>query len=145
MRVIIVISLLATVAVQATEIYRWVDEKGAVHFGDRPTTQAAEKITINNSPDDDATYQNELGKQSRLLEIYTEERQEQKQLMEKITEEKAILARNCNLAKNNLNEMKNASYIYEDTDDPFNPRILSNAERTTETTRAEAEVEKWCN
>ena len=38
---------LATDAMAAEEIYRWVDENGAVHFGDRPPENAAaEQISI---------------------------------------------------------------------------------------------------
>ncbi|MCK4950814.1 MAG: DUF4124 domain-containing protein, partial [Gammaproteobacteria bacterium] len=37
---------LALIPVQA-DVYRWVDEDGAVHFGDRPANkQSAEKIEI---------------------------------------------------------------------------------------------------
>ena len=137
--------MLATTTVHAAEIYKWVDENGKVHYGDHPTAQAAEKIIIHKSANADANYQNELEKQTRLLEIYTEERQEQQQLQEKIREDNATRDRNCNLAKKNLAGMKTASFLYEATDDPLNPRILNQTERATETAKAETAVQRWCN
>jgi hypothetical protein len=42
-----ILVLSATDAIAENEIYRWVDENGVVHFGDRPGGQAkAEKIDI---------------------------------------------------------------------------------------------------
>ena len=42
--------LLATDAMAKDDVYRWVDEKGVVHFGDRPPKQAdAEQINIHPS------------------------------------------------------------------------------------------------
>ncbi|MBF8268575.1 MAG: hypothetical protein HW386_284 [Gammaproteobacteria bacterium] len=142
--IIILSSLLTTVVVQAAEIYKWVDENGKVHFGDRPEARTAEKIIIHNSAHGDTTYQNEVEKQTKLLEVYTDERQEQQQLKEKAREDKATRVKNCNLAKNNLAGMKTASFLYEPTKDPFNPRVLSQAERGAETAKAEAAVQQWC-
>jgi len=34
----------------ATDIYRWVDEHGTVHFSDKPTDERAEKIGSENFP-----------------------------------------------------------------------------------------------
>ena len=139
-----IVNLLLPGSVHAAEIYKWVDEKGAVHFEDRPTAQATAKIIIKNSGNHDKAYQDELVRQNKLLEVYTDERQELHQRKEKIREEKQLRDSNCNLARKNLAEIKTASYLYEATTDAFNPRILTAAERSAETTKAEAAVQYWC-
>ena len=48
---IVVLVLSATNAVAKNEVYRWVDENGVVHFGDRPDGQTnAEQVDIQKSP-----------------------------------------------------------------------------------------------
>lgn len=128
----------------AVEIYKWIDEKGNVHYGDLPSDQTAEKIDIKNSTGVDPAYQYQLDKQTRLLEILNEERQERKENKVKIKLENEKRKANCILAKKYLDETKNASFLFQRTDDPLNPRILSHAERAKETAKAEAEVQRWC-
>lgn len=48
----LVLALLGAVAVQATEIYKWVDEEGNVHFGDRHEGEEVERLTIESRPTD---------------------------------------------------------------------------------------------
>lgn len=46
MRVLLIAVLLASTAVaSAGEVYKWVDQDGKVHYGDRPKTQPAEAVT----------------------------------------------------------------------------------------------------
>lgn len=45
MRKLILALLLLTGAVSAAEVYKWTDDKGRVHYGDRPH-QSAEKLNV---------------------------------------------------------------------------------------------------
>lgn len=135
--------LLATA--QSAVVYKWVDEKGNVHFDDHPPAQEAEKIIIENKARQDKEYHEYLDRQTKLLEIYQEENQDRQQEMEKTRKEKELRRDNCRLARKNLNSIKTASYLYQATDDPRNPRILSNSERDSATARAEADIKRWCN
>ena len=128
----------------SAEIYKWVDEKGVVHFGDRPSQQEAEKIIINTDVRKDLDYHEQLDNQTKLLEIYEEERQEKDLEQEKTNKDNQLRQHNCGLAEKNLNSIKSASYLYQATDDPRNPRILTNAERAAALDRAEADVKRWC-
>ncbi len=48
---IVMLVLSATNAVAKNEVYRWVDENGVVHFGDRPDGQTnAEQVDIQKGP-----------------------------------------------------------------------------------------------
>ncbi len=42
--------LLALHAAQATDLYRWVDKNGKVHYGDTPDQEEAEKLRISAPP-----------------------------------------------------------------------------------------------
>ena len=50
MLLIVAFAILATDAIAEDEIYRWVDENGVVHFGDRPPANAeADQVSIQTS------------------------------------------------------------------------------------------------
>lgn len=48
----VALGLALTLAVPAfaNEIYRWVDDDGVVHFGDRPEHERAESLTVRTAP-----------------------------------------------------------------------------------------------
>ena len=59
-----------------SEVYRWVDDDGETVYGDKPGTDNAEKIKINNAPKKDQSHQERLKKQQKLLNAIQEERDE---------------------------------------------------------------------
>ena len=44
-------------AVYAGDIYKWTDEEGNVHFGDRPDGESSERLAIQSKPTDPARIQ----------------------------------------------------------------------------------------
>lgn len=54
MRIQVLVMLTAAVLLQAgqasAEIYKWVDENGQVHYSDRATAPAADKVTVQAAP-----------------------------------------------------------------------------------------------
>jgi len=55
MRLIIVLALwLMAIALSAAEVYKWVDDNGVVHYGDRRPDQAAETVDIKVAPPADS-------------------------------------------------------------------------------------------
>ncbi|MFQ5658853.1 MAG: DUF4124 domain-containing protein [Gammaproteobacteria bacterium] len=129
----------------SAEIYKWTDRDGYVHYGDHPTNTAAEKIKIKKAPGHNSGLQQRLEKQRRLLEIYDEDRQEKKINQANAREEKKKREANCVLAKKNLKETRNASFLYEDSGDASKPHILSDQERTRVESRAELYIKQWCD
>jgi hypothetical protein len=125
-------------------VFKWEDEAGQIHYGDRPAGPAAKKIYIRAPDSPDPAYQLQLERQFRLLHIYTDERIEQQQLEQEQTKNRAARRENCNLAQRSLESIRTARFLYESTGDPFNPRVLSNEERAQATTRAESAVQTWC-
>ncbi len=47
MRLILICCVCLTLsAANASEVYRWVDENGVVHYSDRPVVEAAERVAV---------------------------------------------------------------------------------------------------
>lgn len=126
------------------EIYKWIDENGNTHFGDKPQNQDAEEIEISTKAAVDDDMEERRQKQQRLLEVFDEERQEKKARKAAQRQEKIKRKAKCNEAKKYLQEVKDAGFLYNDTEDPNNPEILSTAEREKTTAKAQARVERWC-
>lgn len=100
-RILITLLFLSPSIVQS-EIYKWVDENGNVHFDDRPGGGNKEKIeikTTNTSSSSDTELQERLEQEKKLLEIYEEERQEKKLKKAEQREEKMKLKKKCAEAK----------------------------------------------
>ncbi|MGL6162466.1 DUF4124 domain-containing protein [Microbulbifer sp.] len=96
---IIALSLSAAMAT-AEEVYRWVDEEGKVHFGDRPPAQAAAKnvegeLRPINSADGGAP-QKAPRQQDKLQQEY-ESRRQRKEL-----QHRQQMARACHNARRQL-------------------------------------------
>ena len=85
-----------------SEIYKWIDENGNVHFDDRPGSGNKEKIeikTTETSSSPNTELQDRVEQEKQLLEIYEEERQENKLIKAEQREEKMELKKKCVQAK----------------------------------------------
>ena len=144
LRWLLLVLLLVISLSSSAEIYKWVDENGNTHFGDKPPNQAAEEIEISTKATVDDDMEERRQKQQRLLEVFDEERQEKKAKKAEQKQEEIKRKAKCSEARKYLQEVKDAGFLYNDTGDPNNPEILSNAEREKTTAKAQARVERWC-
>jgi Domain of unknown function (DUF4124) len=128
----------------SAEVYKWVDEKGKTHYSDKPHDEKAETVQIKKTPELDPTHKSRAEKQRRLLKVLDEERQETKQRKAAATAEKHKREANCAKAKKELQNMKNASFLYKESNDPKNPLIYSDKERAHFTEEAKKAVQHWC-
>ncbi|MBB3060562.1 DUF4124 domain-containing protein [Microbulbifer rhizosphaerae] len=96
----IIALLLSAAAATAEEVYRWVDDEGKVHFGDRPPAQAAAKNIegelrpINSA--DGGTARNAPRQQAKLQQEYESRRQRDAQ------QRQQQMARACHNARRQL-------------------------------------------
>ena len=61
------------------DVYKWTDEEGKVHYGDKPSTDSPiEVIDVENAPVYDKDLQQRLEKQKKLLDEYEEEREKKR-------------------------------------------------------------------
>ena len=140
----LLILLAQPASLPATDIYKWIDENGNVHYGDKPADNHAEQVYVTKVPISDDDLKQRITRQQRLLDVLEEERQKHKQSQ---GDQKAALEQrqsNCQAARKNLEIILASSYLYVETDDPYNPKVLSEEDRDSATTKAHKEVTEWC-
>jgi hypothetical protein len=128
---------------QAGEIYRWTDEAGAVHYGDRPVGAGAQKMAPAPAPAIDPDMQRRRSYQRRLLNAYEEERDMARDEQARMRREESLRREKCRLAREMLRGYTEAAAVY--TSDDAGRRIaLSDTERETVTDAARRDVSRWC-
>jgi len=135
-------------AVAADNVYKWLDKNGKVHFGDRPPpdASASEALDIKSLPkaSDDAPSDTERrARQRRLLDSFEHDRAEKKHARAEDKERRKAQALKCLHAKDDLDQMRQASYLY-DLNAAGEKIIQSAAERQQATLRLEKLIKKNC-
>lgn len=132
----------------AAEVYKWVDKNGKTHFGDKPPPHVtgAETLDVrpaptsgNHAPSDAAR----RARRQRLLDDYAEQRSEKKLAAEKKKQQEQERKRRCAQARDNLENMRNASYLY-DLDDKGERVVHSNESRQKMEREAERLIAQHC-
>lgn len=142
---VFVTTLLQAPGIQAAEVYRWVDADGRVQFGDRPPADAqAEQIEVGDQEPISGDLDQRRERRERLLDVMEEERAREDRAMAEDAEQESRRRANCAKATETARQLEDARFIYEPTDDPYNPRVLDDAERTRAAERARRDVEEWC-
>ncbi len=139
-----IISILSCLSNVNAEVYKWVDENGKIVYGDKPTTSDANEIIIKKAPVKDSVVQGRNTKQSKLLDVMKQERNERNALIKEEKKKKHEQEKMCADARKKLQKMKDASYLYQETDDPNNPIIMSDEERKAEEKKLEKYIKKNC-
>ncbi len=123
-------------------VYKWVDERGQVHYGDNPPEDNAEEITIEKRTIKEQVDRSDY--QNRVADSLSEERQRKQEIKDKHMEEQDRLMEYCQRAKDKLERIKNARYLYGKDED--GDRIVLNEEQRAEATeKAMEEVQKNCS
>lgn len=129
----------------ATGIYKWVDERGKVHYGDKPPTETVEKIDIkaqgSGAPAPDESERRI--QQRRLLNMFQEEREAARARVHKEKQRKARAQKNCNIARDRLRSLRQAAYLYN-LDEQGKRVIISDEKRKLAISDAQAAVNDWC-
>ena len=73
-----------------------------------------------------------------------EERDEKKAKKDETREKKEKQQQQCAKIKKELQKAKDASFLYEDTDDPNNPKILTDDERKSEIDKYSKYINENC-
>lgn len=141
---LIMMSALAP-SVQAA-VYKWVDEQGKVHYGERPRGAQAEELKI--KPQSEAQTKpidpaHRLERQKRLLQSYENKRQAEKKQRQKSAEVEAENQRKCTEARDQLKGYEEARYLYN-LDGKGERKILTDAERAKETAELRDAIRKYC-
>ncbi|MEX2524219.1 MAG: DUF4124 domain-containing protein [Gammaproteobacteria bacterium] len=136
--------LLPPDALIAAEVYKWTDESGRVHYGDKPTNNNAVPLEIRKDPPSESGMEARRQKRDVLLEAFDEDRRRKKEQEAAARREAEERNKRCAKARKRLGKVVNAGFLYKKTDDPRNPRVLTEEERKVETERLHSQVEQWC-
>ncbi len=126
------------------EVYKWIDENGKIVYGDKPTSTDADKIKIKSAPVHDPVVQGRNKRQNKLLNVMQQERGERDTLKKEEKQKKEEQMSICVDARKELQEIKDASFLYRNTDDPNNPEIITDEERKAEELKYEKYIIKYC-
>ena len=129
----------------SAQIYKWTDEDGQVHYGDRPGNPDSVQMQIRQPNSVSAADTLREKQRLRLLDVLNEERNEriENDQNERLVREERQTK--CNEARRYLQMILTSGYLYKDTSDPLNPKILTNEERNAETLSAQNTVNEWCS
>ncbi|MGH8613202.1 MAG: DUF4124 domain-containing protein [Gammaproteobacteria bacterium] len=123
------------------KVYKWVDEHGKVHYGDR-SLPGAQSVRLD-VPEVTPIPGEREQKRERLLQVLEEQRQEKQEEVEAKKKLKQERERNCNLAKDQLRNYEQAGYIYE-IDNKGNRVIYDEEKQTAAVQTARDTVKQWC-
>ncbi len=142
--IIVLLMYFFGLAAQAAGVYKWVDEQGKVHYGDRPGNNNASKIAVPSSPSpSDKTLSERNAKRDKLLQTMEEERKLKEEEGLKTKQKEAERARRCIEAKDTVRRYERARYIYTPTEGD-KEIILSEDERKKAMDEARKAVVEWC-
>ena len=141
---LLIASVLLTTPLPA-EVYKWVDEQGQVHFGDRPPDTAAKPLQLNTpiSPPWADSLEDRRKAQQRLLEVYREERQEKQAAAQREQRQQASRNEKCQQARQRYARFESAGGIYQ-KDDIGERSYLDRAAREQFMQNLRKEVKQWC-
>lgn len=144
-RSLIWILLLLVTSLAEAGVYKWVDEQGRVHYGDKPTSTTADEINVKDQP---APQQSESAvsrkeKQQRFLRAREDERKEKQQALAEEKQKRAEAERNCERAKKEYDKYRYAGSIYVKGKDGEREHLSFKQREAYEASLA-ARVKKWC-
>ncbi|MFV8780860.1 DUF4124 domain-containing protein [Microbulbifer sp. SA54] len=137
----LLIVLAASLPAAAGELYRWVDDEGKVHFGDRPPLEAkAEAVGSQLKPLNraDAPRQQTLPDRHRADQI---ERDYQDQKRQQLQSQQRQRQAACSRAQRSLRILKGPVYF---VDAEGNKSTISEREREQRARELEAQIRQSC-
>lgn len=133
----------------SAEIYRWVDEQGRVHFGDRPNDPAAETVDVPRRPSSSrptetaAPPTDEPSRLQRWLRAKDEERADQRRTERAERRQTRQRRANCRKARKNWDYYQQGGVFYETRPDGSR-HFLDDREMTAEIDRVRRSVRRYC-
>ncbi|MGB5453972.1 MAG: DUF4124 domain-containing protein [Sedimenticolaceae bacterium] len=130
--------LLSVPSVPAAEVFRWTDESGQVHYGERPPLEGADRIELPQSgspaPGVDAGIAQRRERQGRLLDAYEYERAQKKARQALEEEQRQKAATRCARIQQYWRRLSYAGPVYQTRADGTR-EYLSDPQRESEKAR----------
>ena len=125
---ILLIFLIYTPFPGSAEVYKWVDEHGQTHYGEKPPAANAAEVKIQDAPGVDESVQKRNEESDKLLKVYEEERNIRNEEKQKAEEKERKRAEECMIAENDLRDMQQQGLAYYELDDKGKRKYLSDTE-----------------
>lgn len=136
--------LLLGAAPSSAELYRWVDERGQIHYSDRPAHSQPHEIGVRPPTSAGQAPDQRMDKTRRLLNAYEVERQQQREQRAKQKQQAEERRRNCLQARDNLRQYSESGSVYR-LDDEGKRLYLSEQERAALVARHRQAAAEWCD
>ncbi len=145
-RLLAMLMLILASSIATAEVYKWVDDQGAVHYGDRPPATAIDSrsMTLPPAPTRDPDHDQRTLKQQRLLEAFDAERAEREQAAAESAAAKREREYRCEKASRDLARFERANIVYT-TNDSGARVYMSDEERQKATVEARLWIGKHCS
>lgn len=147
MRLWFVIVLMTSVTANAAEIYRWTDERGQVHYGERPPDDRAQSMDIptgsTSAPRLQADEAARRARQQRLLEAYEYERARKAERAAQAASKASQLAVQCERLRNQWRRLNYGGPVYFQGEDGER-RYLDEQQRAAEKNRLRPAYREAC-
>ncbi len=129
----------------AAEVYKWVDEKGVTHYGEKPPpNQKSKQVIIRDTGPRQVVGPDGAAAALKDKDIQFRQRQTLREQEEvKVAQEKAARDRWCREARMQLGDLKTMRRIY-DLNDKGERVYKSDTERDAELATREAELNQRC-
>lgn len=127
------------------ELYRWVDDKGQVHFGDQARDASTRAIKPHSQPPTQGNQQQQrMQKTRKLLNAYQIERQQLREKKAKQKKQAEKRKRDCIRARDTLRQYTDYGNIYRLGEDGKR-EYLSDTERAALVQRSREAVARLCS
>jgi hypothetical protein len=128
----------------SAEIYKWVDDQGRTHYGDKPADEADSLQVDVSKKGHIASDADRSEKRQRLLDAMQEDRQRKQQQAEKQREQKQYAQRQCTIARDRLKQYESVGYLYR-LDQDGNRIVIPTEKRDQLTEKLRDDIRKNCN
>ncbi|VAW63203.1 hypothetical protein MNBD_GAMMA11-2319 [hydrothermal vent metagenome] len=131
-----------SLSVQA-EVYKWVDEQGKTHYGDKPVNNAQQMEMDTEAKGHINTGQTRENKRRRLIDAFEEDRTRDNEEKQKKRQKKEKYKRKCVWTKDRLRRYERARYLY-DLDSDGNRVVIPDVDRQKSMDALRRQAKKYC-
>ena len=126
------------------EIYKWTDDAGNVHYGDKPVKNSSQlEINAETANSVGEIKESREERRRRLLDAMQEDREEKDKQKAEREKKQNKLNRQCTIAKDRLQTYERSSSLYN-LDKNGNRITLSDEERKKATDKLRSQIKKYC-
>ncbi len=139
-KLLLFIGMLLPILATAGEVYKWVDDEGNVHFGDKPQPNVKSETVKIDKHTPDQNYRDRMESIKQNAESRREASVEKKAEQQKLSEQNAS---RCQDAKRRLYPLKQKIRVFN-YDDAGERKYIDDEDRANRIKRLEAIVKKAC-